>query len=494
MLSLWFPKLASDQALRHRSCDAPFALNLRVGNADHLHCLNRQAEAAGLRRGMGLADARALCPGLVTRPADLVREAAGLAALLRWAGRYSPMVGHEGSDGLVADLTGVAHLWDGEAALLADLAGRLARAGITARAAVADTRGAAYALARHGEGPLAPPSDCGVIAPPGQGLAALADLPPVALRLDHETATALARLGLRRIADLVTQPRAPLARRFGPGLLLRLDQALGAMAEPVSPAAATPYFAVRMTLPEPIGLIADVEAGLARLLDQICGKLLAAYCGARWLRLELQRVDRGDVAVEVGLARPMRDARRIAALFRPALEGVDAGFGIDRLRLVVTVVEPMPPEQLGNVVQAGKDAFDDLVTRLGNRLGFDRITRFLPADSHIPEQSYNLAPVAYSQAVNDWPSGPDRPLQIFPPEPLMVQGAQLPQQFRWRRMSLTIARATGPERIEPEWWLDTPAWRSGLRDYWKVETTQGRRLWLFYTPRNPGWFVQGEFA
>ena len=61
-------------------------------------------------------------------------------------------------------------------------------------------------------------------------------------------------------------------------------------------------------------------------------------------------------------------------------------------------------------------------------------------------------------------------------------------------MFFTTGRATGPERIAPEWWLPDDAWRTGLRDYWKVETTQGRRLWLFYTPQNPGWFVQGEFA
>ena len=36
--------------------------------------------------------------------------------------------------------------------------------------------------------------------------------------------------------------------------------------------------------------------------------------------------------------------------------------------------------------------------------------------------------------------------------------------------------------------------RHGLRDYWRVETAEGRRLWLFFTPQNPGWFVQGEFA
>jgi protein ImuB len=61
-------------------------------------------------------------------------------------------------------------------------------------------------------------------------------------------------------------------------------------------------------------------------------------------------------------------------------------------------------------------------------------------------------------------------------------------------MALTTGRAIGPERICPEWWMEDEAWRSGLRDYWRVETQEGRRLWLFFTPQAPSWFVQGEFA
>lgn len=86
--------------------------------------------------------------------------------------------------------------------------------------------------------------------------------------------------------------------------------------------------------------------------------------------------------------------------------------------------------------------------------------------------SLKTAPTAYSEPISGWASLNPRPLCLFSPEPIA---------------------ATGPERIAPEWWLEDDSWRSGLRDYWRVATTQGRRLWLFYTPQNPGWFVQGEF-
>ncbi|WP_299504088.1 hypothetical protein [Cypionkella sp.] len=71
LLSLWFPRLASDTSRRKRPVEGAFALVLGAGHAEHLHCLNHAAEAKGLRQGMALADARAICPELATRHADL---------------------------------------------------------------------------------------------------------------------------------------------------------------------------------------------------------------------------------------------------------------------------------------------------------------------------------------------------------------------------------------------------------------------------------------
>jgi len=443
-----------------------------------------------LHRGMPLADARAICPDLATRPADLPGEAVALAALRRWALRYSPMVATDGSDGLMADITGVAHLFGGEEELRADLDARLARASFAAATAIAGTRGAAHALARHGGGLVAK----------GQLAQGIGRLPVAALRIDHDTADALNRVGLPKIADLIPLPRAPLARRFGPGLVLRLDQALGMQPEPVAAEPEAPHFGVRMTLPDPIGLQSDVMAGLARLLDRLCSKLALHHRGARRVRLDLRRVDQAMVQVEIGLARPMRDAGRIAALFARGVDEVDAGFGIDCLRLTAPLTEPMAPEQTGGgPAVRQQDALADLMSRVGNRIGFDRVLRLLPADSLIPERSFTLAPAAYSEpAPAPRRRVQPRPIILFPPEIAVSATGQgpgaPPARFRWRRMWFTTLRAQGPERIAPEWWFDDPLWRSGLRDYWRVETQEGPRLWLFHTPQAPGWQVAGEFA
>ncbi len=484
VISMWFPRLASDRILRVRAVDGPFALTLKTDNANRLYCLNARADRQGLHRGMSYSDARAFCPDLQSAPADLLADTRFLHTLRRWAVRYCPWVGIEGDDGLVLDITGSAHLFAGEDRMLADIRQRLMRAGISVRLGLADTRGAAWALSHHGEG----------VGEPGNPLAALANLPVAALRLEQGTVTALQRLGLRTIGNIEETERAPLARRFGPALLRRLDQAMGRQPEEVSPLADPVHYGVRMTLPEPIGLVDDVTGVTERLLERLCAKLIRNEAGVRILNLTLYRVDQGAHTVELRLARPLCDVQRILSLFARGISEVDAGFGIDQMRLEAVEVAHLPPEQVSHVSSDHQNQLDDLISRIGTRIGLENVQRFLPVESHIPERAFAIVPAVLKSQPGGWAVERPRPVRLFPPEPIVGQGNLPPDSFRWRRMPFTTARRTGPERIAPEWWLDDDNWCAGIRDYWKVETWQGRRLWLFYTPQNPGWYVQGEFA
>jgi len=546
-ISVALPHLGAEHGLRReglRGAGRPFAIAGAEGGALRLVSVSRAAAAAGLGPGMGLADARAICPVLATRPAEPERLAAFRRALAQWAGRFSPLVGLDtaapGAGALVLDATGAAHLFGGEGGMLAALAEGLEGLGLTARVAMADTRGAAWALAHFGR-------ESPAIAPTGRTRAALAPLPVAALRLDPATAGALAASGLATVGDLAGVARGPLARRFGIEAMRRLDQALGAEPEPVSALAAAPIFAARLSLPEPIGLVPDVMAGLGRLLDRVCAQLERARMGARAMRLSARRVDGADQAALIRLARPLRDPARLGALFRPQVEALDAGFGIDALRLEAVETEPLAPAQttaalgaahattdlgMGSARQGRRDAaaddrLSDLIARIGNRIGFEAVIRLLPAESHIPERAFTLAAAAWSEPAR-WPGpgadAPPRPITLFPPEPVTELApaggcpqsipaggcpqslpagdrpaslpARPPARFRWRGRTLATLEATGPERIAPEWWWDDPAWRTGTRDYWRVDTAEGPRLWLFHTPQAdwPTWQVQGEFA
>ena len=241
-------------------------------------------------------------------------------------------------------------------------------------------------------------------------------------------------------------------------------------------------------------LINGLGSQMTRWPHVFCEKLAAHGTGARILALTLRRVDQQAQVAELRLARAMRDPARILPLFRRSIAGVDAGFGIDQMRLMATRVEPLPLQQFDHNGPARADRIDDLITRIGTRIGIENIRRFQPKDSHLPDRGFALVPAAGFSPQPFPPSARARPLIMFPPEPLLLEGTQPPQRFRWRSMQLDTLRATGPERIAPEWWQDDPAWHSGIRDYWRIDTRQGRRLWLFHTPQTPGWFVQGEFT
>ncbi len=553
IVSLWLPRFAAEWRLRGigEIASAPFAIIGEVSGATRIASLNVIAEAQGLARGMSLSDARAMAPDLITRPAAPEREASALAAIARWAGRYSPFIATEEGEALVMDATGCAHLFGGEQAMLTGMVSELATLGFTARAGMADTRGAAWALARYagrtanhrrngdavdaearatrsraarrhwvkgGPAPLAATDAAPEtrIAPPGHTRAAIAPLPIAALRLDPATLEQLARLGLRRVDDLLNQPRAPLARRFGRHLALRIDQALGHVPEPVSPARADRPDAVRLTLPDPIGLESDILAGLDRLLPRLCTTLKTRGMGIRTARLQAYRTDGTMQWITAGLARPSCDPDRIRPLLAMKTPEIEAEFGIDMLRLEAVQVEPIHKVQTRGHIAAGQAVndrmagdhrLDDLIARIGGRVGMEAVTRLHPASSHIPEKTALTLAAAWSDPADGWPTPPvQRPVLLWRPEPVHApQTPAPPSRFRWRRRDLIALAAMGPERIAPEWWLDEPDWRSGVRDYWRVTLAGtgsdpadgGERLWLYYAhggALSPGWFCHGRFA
>ncbi len=469
------------------------------------------AAAAGLAPGLPLADARAILPGLESRPGDPPGDEAALARLARWCNRYTPWTAPEtrtgesvdGTGAIWLDVSGCAHLFGGEARLAAGLIDRLGRTGYTAAAGLADTPGAAWAAARFTAG-----APGWTIVPRGGGRAFLADLPVAALRILPETAAALDTLGLRSIGALLDLPRAGLAKRFGGEVAARLDAALGAACEPLSPdVPATPDFA-RLEFAEPIGRTEDIAAAVARLLADLADGLARRQRGARRLALTLFEPDENVHRFAVGTSRPSRDAGHLARLFAEKLSGFRAVVGIEEMTLAAPETDCLEGVQMvfeGSLEAVRDDDAGALIDRLANRLGPARVVRLTARDSHIPERAVRALPAlrAAAAAAAAWPAGP-RPLRLFDrPEPIEAI-APLPDDppvmFRWRRLRRHIRRVEGPERIAPEWWrMPTLDEAAALRDYYRVEDTEGRRYWLYrqglYRPGTaPRWFLHGLFA
>lgn len=504
VLAIWLPRLPLDRLVRagQPGAEGLFAVTREERSAVRLAVLSREALAAGLTPGMTLADARAVASDLLTVPEDPGRDAQLLASIQRFCERYTPASARDGADGLLLDLTGTERLFGGEAQVVHRIRANLSRLGLTPRLALADTRGAARALARWGTSADEPVR----IAAVGGVREALADLPAEAVAEPRDAAT-LRRLGLRCVGDLYPVATAQLARRFGLGFTERLDRTLGRVPDPVTPERTLPSFSARLSLPDPIGLEADVAEGVRRLTEQVCRRLAEASYGARQLRLEIARADRTSETLTVGLAWPSRDAKLILGQLRPRLGKLDARTGIDALRLAATVVEPHTEAQHGLAREAAVSGdLSSLVASLGNRIGFDRVRAFGPSDSHLPERGFALvAPhelpdTEQAEGGRTDPSqrdAPPRPLQAVPLERAEVtEPGRPPGGFVWRGRSFSALYAEGPERILPEWWREDEDWSGGPRDYWRVQTKEGERLWLATMPaaRRADWYVAGVFA
>ena len=474
-----------------------------------LHAVNGAARRLGLRAGQSHADARAIVPDLYSATAEPEEEVRALHALALWFERFSPLVAVDGADGLCLDMTGGAHLFGGEEALLAEIGRRLDAAGVPSRAAIADTPGAAWALARWSDE---------TIAPPGKAKDALAGLQVEALRLEPDAVRLLARFGLQRIGDLYGLPRAGLARRFrsdeGLALVRRLDQALGIEAEPLKPQRPPADYRTWQVFAEPM-LDAEVVGHLLPpLAEALCRQLEQDGQGARVLALDAFRTDGRVVRITAGLSAPSRIPKHLLRLLKEkGLESLDLGFGADALMLTAATAEPLAGRQgelAGDTRLAGtEEALAGLIDRLQARLGEGAARRPQGVESHLPERSERwIAAGPQAPAAVPPPSRP-RPLLMFdPPEPVDAIAElpdSAPSRFIWRRAAHRVAKAQGPERLSPEWWRPAPAQGpSRTRDYYAVEDQDGRRFWLFRDglyerpegedDRMPQWWIQGVFS
>lgn len=527
----------------------PFALVESGARGVSITAVNRSATINGIHAGQMLADARAVFPGLLTSAAEPDRDADALQKLALWLGRYGPNRNIDGDDGLWVDITGVAHLFGGEAALAHDCVARFKHAGFQALVAIADTRSGAYALARY-----ARMADQIAIAPSGEVRTALADLPIEGLQLTGDLAVLLRRLGLKRIGQLYTLPRAALARRFreaapklakgrkrrrglgslatstsahagwAEALVMRLDQALGMLGEPARGIAEPPVYRVQRAYAEPLISHEGVVAALNDLAERLCTTLDAQDEGARALKFALFRSDGTVAEIVARTSYPARAADHIVALFHERLEKLDLGLGLDAVVLEVLRTEPLVREQTSlvasNPANGNGHSTSVLIDRLSNRLGVSSVFYLEEVESHIPERAERRIPALSGAPAPSSLNAKARPAWLFhPAEPITVI-AEVPDgppvRFTWRRVLRRVVHAEGPERIAPEWWrligqgepeavisndvarsdatvggelgtlVRTPNPAWRIRDYYRVEDEHGGLYWIYRAGLYPG--------
>jgi len=523
--SICLPSLAIERWAKTSGSrpDAPVALVVEAAHGQLIHAVTPAAAERGASPGMRLTDARAIDPKLLAEAADPAGDAALLKRLARWAGRWSPSVevdpstalGTGGEDGLRLDVSGVAHLFGGEAGLVADVERRFAGMGLTARVAIAPTAGAAWALARFGKEAITLPALRGGW---GEGLFdLLSPLPVAALRLGPRSVQILERLGLKTIGQLAKVPRKSLQRRFheADNPLEALDRALGRKDEPLTGERAETPPRAFVRLVEPATHSEAASQALERLVPELARQLEARKLGARRLHLAGYRVDGSVAGTGVATAIPSREPKHLQRLLADKAAALDPEFGFDAFVLTASWCEPLGAAQESLVEEPDSEGkVARLVDRLSVKLGPERVRRPVIVESHVPERASGWVAAVSSSRGAQRRGDPEvdcfaplamtkRPEKLLDrPEAIAVVYATpegLPRRFVWRRLVHDIARVEGPERIAPEWWRE----RSGarLRDYYCVEDREGRRYWIFREGvagdgrgGAPLWYLHGLFG
>jgi protein ImuB len=540
ILSLWLPRLPIDRIQRFfnsvgldkvrafssevgrgareesasKQKDEPCIVVIKDNNALVIHALDEAAERLGLYIGQPLANARAMCPDLKVFDADVVADAKTLSDIADWCDRFTPLVALDPPHGLFLDITGCAHLFGGEAALLQTLVRALGRQGFAVSAAIAGTSVCARTLTRQATG--------SIVADGGEA-AAIRRFPVSALGAGEAITTGLRRAGLKTIGDVASRSPSEITARFGARFSTLLAHALGQGDAPISPRKPLPDYIVEKRFAEPIATDTMIAMTLSRLADTLIASMEKQGKGARRLEAAFFRTDGVVRAIMVEAGRPVTQSKVIDRLFRERLDALadplDPGFGFDMVRLSASRTEIVVQEQRDLDAHVhDNDELSALIDRIAARIGGKRVVVHLPEDTHIPECAVMAASAQHHLAAAmqaEWPARtesepPLRPLRLFDkPEPIKVPFAAVPDgpphQFTWRRALHAVVRVEGPERIAMEWWRQDG--KQLTRDYFRIEDAEGLRFWIFRDglyegevfdgdgePASPGWYVHGFFA
>ena len=494
-LSIWLRYLTTDWLCLQKPelKLQPIVFAASVHNRKVVSSMNAIAEAGGVQINMPTADAMAIVPGLVVVDDKPERNLKLLKGIGEWCVRYAPIVSLDPPEGLILDISGCAHLWNGEQGYLKEVLNRLKSKGYYARAAIADTVGTSWAVSRYGK--------LRAIIGEGEQTEALLSLHPASLRIEPVVLQRLQKLGLNQVHSFISMPRSVLRRRFGDNLLLRLAQAVGQVEELIEPIQVQQPYMERLPCLDPIRTAVGIEIAMKLLLEKICNRLLQEGKGLRTAKLICYRVDGKVVEASIGTNAASNSIDHLFNLFQLKISSIAPALGIELFVLEASKVEELELPQ--EVLWKANEGLDDqkvteLLDRLTVKVGAKIVQRYLPDEHYWPERSTRQAISIHEQPKIDWQSTP-RPTQLLSkPEPIQVSVPvpdYPPMLFRYKGITHNIRKADGPERIEREWWIE----EGEHRDYYQVEDELGQRYWVFRSGhyRNDNsqqWFIHGYFA
>jgi protein ImuB len=487
----------------------------------------RAARKRGVRVAMLLAEAQSLWPGSAEKGVrfeshDPHGDREKLRELAGWAGQFSPYVAiddAESPDCLLIDVTGCDYFAGGERGLAEKAVNGLKINGYWAVASIADTIGAAWAVAHYG---VRKGSEV-IVVPPWRHEEAIHPLPVESLRLPMRVVDQLREVKVSLIDQLLVLPRESLPSRFGPELLPRLDQALGNLPEVLKPEKPIEPLQAHWDFELPVGDQQTLLTVFEQLLERLLKKVPRDRLGVHRMLVTLKLADYGPKHFPVDLLRPTASQRDLMELLRLQLERLRIPGEVEGIVVRIAALAPLEFRQadlFGGGRSENGDEATRLIERLSSRLGPQAVlkprlvpdaqpefaceyqpwlaaTRNLRSGARSPAQPKRKSKQPKPDHRHDesapCPTGMTRPIHLTSPqavEVVSVYPGGSPRRLFWDDRDHMVSRAWGPERIETGWW------RGGdvRRDYYVVETIAGERLWLFRDLADGSWFLHGVFA
>ncbi|MDB6012368.1 MAG: hypothetical protein JWL65_4618 [Gammaproteobacteria bacterium] len=423
----------------------------------------------------------------------------GLERLALCAQRFTPRVSLVPPDGLVLEVKGSLHLFNGVEGLSRALASECASLGLKSMVALSPTPLSALVAARVGK-PF-------VVTELTRLVGQLMPLPLAGLRWPQETFERLARMGVRTIGQVLRLPRAGFARRFGTDSLAMLDRLTGRSPDLRERFHARERFRRRRELNYELENQDAILGALAPLLAELGKFLEARQCGVMKLECLLRHRHAEPTSCVLRLAAPVADVRRLTELLGERLSALTLPEPVRSCELrssslVLRVFSSNSVWQPGEYGGSGGVEATELIERLRARFGPEAVYGLQVLPSHRPENAWGVrepsaaqgvgsrtVPGAVLPAINGRRSGrdgvPRRPMWLLPVPRLLSERDGLPR----RRGPLRLLGE--PERIETGWWDGGDI----ARDYYTATDLHGVRLWIFRERASPHrWFLHGVFG
>jgi protein ImuB len=426
---------------------------------------------------------------------DLTRD---LERLALCAQRFTPRVSLVPPDGLVLEVKGSLHLFNGVEGLSRALASECASLGLKSMVALAPTPLAALVAARVGK-PGRPMGQPFVVTEMTRLVGQLMPLPLAALRWSEETLERLARMGVRTIGQVLRLPRAGFARRFGTDSLATLDRLTGRSPDLRERFHGRERFRRRRELNYELENQTAILGALAPLLAELGKFLETRQCGVMKLECLLRHRHAEPTSCVLRLAAPIADVRRLTELLGERLSALTLPEPVRSCELrssslVLRVFSSNSVWQPGEYGGGAGAEATELIERLRARLGPEAVYGLQVLPGHRPENAWGVKePVDERElgrrserdgAPCPWQAF-SRPMWLLPEPRLLSERDGLPR----RRGPLRLLGE--PERIETGWWDGGDI----ARDYYTAADLHGVRLWIFRERTAPHrWFLHGVFG